>query len=152
MTSEELLELGKRFRVLGDRLIVKRVQYEHPLLAVVGVELQKGLVIAGGPGRRMRRKTAFKQHAMAGGETLYFEDGEETGKIRPMRVKVGDVVEFSPRGQFAFTFEGEDLLVVKEQACYGLVSADPSAGLLFQQSAGYDRNGNFLSGAEQWQR
>jgi hypothetical protein len=160
-----LLELGHRLRVLGDRLIVKRIQYEHPVLAVVGVELQKGLIIAAGSGRRLRRKTPFKQASgHFGGEVIWFEDGAELGTVRPLAVGVGDVVEFSPRNQLPFVFDGtdcwpadgfhagEELISIKEQAVYWRTDDSPSDGLMFQQSAGFDRKGNFLSGAEQWQQ
>ncbi len=139
-------ELGARLRVLRDRVIVKRFEYQHPFLAVVGVALQKGVVVASGYGRRVRRKVKFEQGNL--GRVLYFEDGDETGKIIPMKLHVGDVVEFSPRNQFEFRFEGEDLISVWQNACYCKSSASKSDALLWQQSAGHDRHGNFMSGKE----
>ena len=94
----------------------------------------------------MRRKTRFD--GMPGRPPTYFEDGAETGKIRPMRVKVGDVVEFSPRNQFEFEFEGEKYAMIWEQSIYGTTNDSRSQALLWQQSAGYDKNGNFLPGTE----
>jgi hypothetical protein len=80
---------------------------------------------------------------------MWFEDGDETGKVRPMRVKPGDVVEFSPRGQVEFELMGEPYVMIWEQSIMGV---DPdksqSAALLFSKSAGFDREGNFMSGAE----
>lgn len=143
-------EHAPTLRVLRDRVIVRRFEYQHPLLAVVGVVLQKGEVVAVGYGRRQRRKTAFTGMP---GRTIFFEDGEETGKILPMKVSVGDVVEFSPREQVEFTFNGEQLIAINQNSIYGV---DPSGSkhkaLLFQQSAGFDREGNFLSGKESWDR
>jgi co-chaperonin GroES (HSP10) len=138
-------------RVLRDRVCVKRIEYQHPILAVTGVVLHKGLVVATGYGRRLRRKTRFD--GMPGRPPMWFEDGEETGKIRPMRVKVGQVVEFSPREQFEFTMDGEKYVMLWENAIYGVdPEGSQSKALLWQQSAGYDRHGNFMSGAEAWQR
>jgi len=134
--------------------------------------------VAVGYGRRQRRKTAFKQEMDAGapvigpggkvmtftksnlsGRTLWFEDGPETGAIIPMTVKPGDVVEFSFRNFTLVDFDRigfpgiGHLAFVWQQAIY---SIDPDESLneclMWQQSAGYDRHGNFMSGAESWAR
>lgn len=143
-------------RVLRDRVLIKPLPYVHPVLLTPGVNIQKGVVIAIGYGRRSRRKVRFDR--MEGHlntqRSLYFEDGEETGKVLPMRVKVGDVVEFSPRNVFvvlehdvlqAGLPDVGDLLMVWEQ---GIMSIDPdeslSDALMWQTPAGYDRFGNFL--------
>jgi co-chaperonin GroES (HSP10) len=94
MLTEELEEVGKRTRVLRDRVLVKILPYVHPTLATPGIEINKGVVIAVGYGRRQRRKVAFKQEISEGppvlsadgrvmkfaksklsGKTLWFEDG-----------------------------------------------------------------------------
>src|SRR5208282_5904679 len=112
--TEELEDVGNRTRVLRDRVLVKILPYVHPTLVTPGIEINKGVVIAVGYGRRQRRKTPFRQ-AMDDGapvlgpggkvmkfaksklsdRTLWFEDGDETGQIIPMTVRPGDVVEFS---------------------------------------------------------
>lgn len=156
----ELEDVRDRVHVLRDRVLVKPMPYVHPVLLTPGVEIQKGVVIGVGYGRRQRRKVAFKQMEGQLGRTMYFEDGEETGLIQPMQVKSGDVVEFSFRNVTIVDFdrisgfEGiGDLAFVWQSAIY---SVDPeeslSDALLWQQSAGYDRNGNFMSGAESWSR
>lgn len=173
---EELLEVQRRVHVMRDRVLVRPLTYEHPVLATVGVDIQKGLVIAVGYGRRKRRKTPFYQKMDGFGtgtdKTLWFEDGEETGKILPMQVKPGDVVEFSWRNYTVVDFDRiwdhgancsrgpwreqafpgiGDLVFVWQSA---IMSIDPdeslSDAMLWQQSAGYDRKGNFMSGAESW--
>jgi co-chaperonin GroES (HSP10) len=176
--TEELEEVGRRTRVLRDRVLVKILPYVHPTLATPGIEINKGVVIAVGYGRRQRRKVAFKQEISEGppvlgpggtvmkfaksqlsGKELWFEDGPETGAIIPMQVKPGDVVEFSFRNitlvdfdQVGFPGIGH-LAFVWQKAIY---SVDPDESLqdclLWQESAGYDRHGNFMSGSEDWHR
>lgn len=155
--SPELQEVNKRVRVLRDRVLVKPLPYVNPVLLTPGISIQKGLVVGIGYGRRQRRKVRFDR--MEGHlntqRSLYFEDGAELGTVRPMRVKVGDVVEFSPRNVFVI-FEHDltqaglpaevgDLLMVWES---GIMSVDPeeslSDALMWQTPAGYDRHGNFL--------
>lgn len=144
--TPELRALSKRLHPLADRLIVKRIEYKHATLAVVGIVLQKGLVLAVGPGKERRRKTRFDG---PNGKALWFEDGERLNKPRhPMPFRVGNCVEFSPRGLIEFSIDGIDLLVVRAGACYGTTNESASEALLWQQSAGYDREGNFMSGRD----
>lgn len=157
--TPELEEVGQRTRILRDRVLIKPLPYVHPTLATPGIEIQKGVVIGVGYGRRQRRKVAFKQMEGQLGRTMWFEDGDETGVIMPMQVFPGDVVEFSFRNLTIVDFDRVgfpgigDLVFVWQSAIY---SIDPeeslSDALLWQQSAGYDRKGNFMSGAEDWHR
>ena len=156
--SPKLTEVSRCTRVLRDRVLVKQLPYVHPQLILPGVQIQKGVIVGVGYGRRQRRKVRFDR--MEGHlntqRAMYFEDGEEIGRILPMQVKVGDVVEFSPRNYTTVDFDrwfpgAGDLLFVWQNA---IMTIDPeesqSDALMWQQSAGYDRNGNFLSGAESW--
>jgi len=162
--TPELVEVGQRVRVLRDRVLVKVLPYVHPVLITPGIEIQKGVVVGVGYGRRQRRKVGFQQNmqGQAQGKALYFEDGAETGKILPMQVKPGDVVEFSFRNIELVDFDRfpefynlnlGKLAFVWQKAIY---SIDPdeslSDALMWQKSAGYDRRGNFMSGAEDWHR
>jgi co-chaperonin GroES (HSP10) len=178
MLTEELENVAKNVRVLRDRVLVKILPYVHPTLATPGIEINKGVVIAVGYGRRQRRKVAFKQEISDGppvlgpggkvmqfaksklsGKELWFEDGAETGAIIPMQVKPGDVVEFSFRNIALVDFDRVgfpgigDLAFIWQKAIY---SIDPDESLneclMWQQSAGYDRKGNFMSGSEDWHR
>lgn len=124
--TPDLEDVARRTRVLRDRLLVKILPYIHPTLATPGVEVNKGVVIAVGYGRRQRRKVEFKQGVSDGGppvlgpdgrtlmkfapsklsgRTLYFEDGPETGKIIPMQVRPGDVIEFGFRNVTLVDFD-----------------------------------------------
>jgi hypothetical protein len=156
--TPELEEVGRRIRVLQDRALIKILPYVHPTLETPGIEINKGVVIAVGYGRRQRRKTPFKQMEGSLGRTLWFEDGEETGSIIPMQVKPGDVVEFSFRNITLVDFDRigfpgiGHLAFVWQNAIY---SVDPDESLqdclMWQQSAGHDRHGNFMSGQD-WNR
>jgi hypothetical protein len=158
--TPELEQIGREWKVLRDRVLVKPLPYVHPILATPGIEIQKGVIIGVGYGRRVRKLVPFQQN-MDGraGRTMHFEDGDETGVILPMQVKVGDVVEFSFRNITVIDFDRlgypgiGDLAFVWQNAIY---SVDPDESLneclMWQQSAGYDRNGNYMSGAEEWSR
>jgi len=158
--TPELEQVRARWHVLRDRVLVKRFDYENKAgLYVAGVKLEKGVIVAGGPGRRTRRLIAMKQNEVGGGREMLFEDGMETGAVRPLPVKVGEVVEFSPRNYTEIDFDRLDcpgagvLLVVWAE---GIMLRDPNESkgdaMLFQQSAGFDRKGNFLSGTEHWKK
>jgi hypothetical protein len=175
--TSDLENVAKHTRVLRDRLLVKILPYVHPVLATPGIEVNKGVVIAVGYGRRQRRLVEFKQ-AIGGGppvigpdgktimkfapsklneRKLYFEDGEETGRIIPLQVKPGDVIEFGFRNVTLVDFDrvgfpGIGHLAFVWQAAVYSIDPDESLEdcLLWQQSAGHDRQGNFMSGAESW--
>jgi co-chaperonin GroES (HSP10) len=133
--AKHLAKIAKRLRPLRDFVIVKPLKYEHPTLYVQGIQLRKGVVLAVGPGRRMRRKVAYKNHEENSGSPVYFEDGAETGKVRPMRVKVGDYIEYGFRDLRPFRFEGEDLLCIPEQAIYGTTDDSTHIVVLEPRSA-----------------
>lgn len=156
----ELAQVAATWKVLRDRVLVKRFDYENKAgLYVAGVKLEKGVVVAVGTGRRTKRLIAMKQNEVGGGREMLFEDGPETGAVRPVSVKVGDVIEFSSRNYIEIDFDkcgcpgAGMLLVIWEQ---GIMLRDPTESkgdaMLFQQSAGYDRHGHFLSGAENWKK
>lgn len=148
--NEKLKTLSQTVRPLEDRVLVQRLEYEHPILAVVGVTLQKGIVVAVGPGKRKRRKVRFDllEGHLSTSRALYFEDGAEIGGTHAIYVKPGDVVEFSPRNQIDWEYEGEKLVWIKHSSIYGTTNDSRSEALLWQQSAGHDRHGNFLPGID----
>lgn len=177
--TPELEDVAKRTRVLRDRVLIKPLPYVHPILATPGIEIQKGVVIAVGYGRRQCKKSEMRNAApdptpivLPNGKVARFnktassdkvwmfdDPARETGAILPMQVRPGDVVEFGPRNITIIDFDKVgfpgigDLAFVWQAAIY---SVDPDESLneclLWQQSAGYDRNGNFMSGAEDWHR
>lgn len=182
--TPELLEIAANTRILRDRVLVKLIPYVHPLLATPGMTIQKGIVVATGYGRRERRKVEFRASmgeqemrrpdgtvmkftpTTSNQRTLYFEDGPETGKILPLQVKPGDVIDFGFRNveivdfdriaQF-YNLQVGELVFIWHESIYGIdpeedINKIAGQALLFQQSAGHDRHGNFMSGAEDWHR
>ena len=123
---------------LRDLICVRPIEYQHAFLYVAGIRLRKGTVIAVGPGRRMRRKLPYRKNPERADEVTWFEDGPEVGVIRPMRVKVGDVIEFGWRSGVEFEFQGETLLVIPEQSAYWLSDSRADVGILEPQSMSVD--------------
>jgi hypothetical protein len=92
----------------------------------------------------MRRKTRFYHTLGKEDRATFFEDGDETGEIRPMRVAPGDVVEFSFRQQTPVTIDGIEYIVIPEQSIYWKAPRDGN-GLMAQKSAGFYKQGRFLA-------
>lgn len=124
-----------KLRPLRDLVVVRPFTYEHPVLAVIGIELHKGRVVAVGPGRRMRRKVAYRRHEHNSDQIQWFEDGSELGKVRPMRVKEGDIVEYGFRSGIPFKFGREELVILPEQSIYGLTDDSRHIAVLEPRSA-----------------
>lgn len=147
--NEKLTKVSQTVRPLQDRVLIQRLEYEHPILAITGITLQKGVVVAVGPGKRKKRKIRFDllEGHLSTSRALYFEDGGETGRLHPMYVEIGDIVEFSPRNQVEWEYEGEKFVWVRHGGIYGTSNdSKPHEALLWQASAGTDRHGNYLSG------
>jgi hypothetical protein len=182
--TPQMIEVASKLNILRDRVLVKLIPYIHPVLATPGMTLQKGIVISTGYGRRERRKVEFR-HSMGNQEirgpdgklakfttvggtshTQYFEDGPETGRILPLQVQAGDVIDFSFRNVEIVDFDRlkdfynlqlGSLVFIWHEAIYDVDTEEDtqvlaSQALLFQQSAGHDRHGNWMSGAEDWHR
>ncbi|MFN3585287.1 co-chaperone GroES [Phenylobacterium sp.] len=98
------------FRPLGDRVLVKRVEEEEKTRGGIIIpdtakeKPQEGEVIAVGPGAR-----------------------DESGKIQPLDVKVGDRILFGKWSGTEVKLHGEDLLIMKESDILGVLEADKAA-------------------------
>ncbi len=92
------MDIAKKIRPLGDRVIVKRLEAEEKTKSGIIIpdnakeKPQQGLVLAVGPGK-------------------WDEDGE---KRLGVDVNVGDTVLFGKWGATEVKVEGEDVLVHKE--------------------------------------
>ena len=93
---------------LHDRVLVKRVEEQESVRGGIIIpdtakeKSQEGEVLAVGKGRI-----------------------EKDGKVTPLEVQVGDHILFGKYSgsEIPITFEGEDLLIVKEEEVFGILSA-----------------------------
>ena len=98
------------FRPLGDRVLVKRIEEEAKTKGGIIIpdtakeKPQEGEVIAVGPGAR-----------------------DDSGKVQPLDVKVGDRILFGKWSGSEVKLEGEDLLIMKESDILGVLDADAKA-------------------------
>src|SRR5690349_5618189 len=93
-----------KFRPLHDRVVVRRVDAEEKTAGGIIIpdtakeKPQQGEVIAAGPGAR-----------------------DESGKVNPLDVKVGDRVLFGKWSGTEVRIDGEDLLIMKESDIMGVL-------------------------------
>lgn len=85
-------------RPLHDRLLIKRLEEE--------TKTSGGIII---PDSAKEKPTKGKVVAVGTGYR-----NEETGKITPLEVKVGDVVLFAKWGGTEVKYNNEELLIMKE--------------------------------------
>jgi chaperonin GroES len=92
------------FRPLGDRVLVRRVEEEEKTKGGIIIpdtakeKPQEGEVIAAGPGGR-----------------------DDSGKIQPLDVAVGDRILFGKWSGTEVKLDGEDLLIMKESDILGVL-------------------------------
>ena len=93
-----------KFRPLHDRVVVKRVDAEAKTKGGIIIpdtakeKPQEGEVIAVGPGAR-----------------------DETGKLVPLDLKVGDRILFGKWSGTEIKLDGDDLLIMKESDVMGVI-------------------------------
>ena len=94
-----------KFRPLGDRVLVKRVEEESRTKGGIIIpdtakeKPQEGEVISVGAGAR-----------------------DEAGKIVPLELKAGDRILFGKWSGTEVKIEGEDLLIMKESDVLGVIA------------------------------
>jgi len=92
------------FRPLGDRVLVRRVEEEAKTKGGIIIpdtakeKPQEGEVLAVGPGAR-----------------------DESGKLQPLDVSVGDRILFGKWSGTEVKLDGEDLLIMKESDILGVL-------------------------------
>jgi len=95
-----------KFRPLGDRVLVKRVEEETKTKGgiiipdTVKEKPQEGEVIAVGAGAR-----------------------DDSGKIQPLDLKAGDKILFGKWSGSEVKIDGEDLLIMKESDVLGVLES-----------------------------
>ena len=93
------------FRPLHDRVVVKRLEGEEKTKGGIIIpdsakeKTQEGKIIAVGPGAR-----------------------DESGKLVPLDLKVGDNILFGKWSGSEVKIDGEDLLIMKESDVLGVVA------------------------------
>lgn len=95
-----------KFRPLHDRVVVRRVAAE---------EKSAGGIIL--PDTAQEKPSEAEVLAIGTGHR------DETGKLQPLDVTVGDRVVFSKWSGTEVTIDGEDLLVMKESDIIGVLAA-----------------------------
>ena len=94
------------FRPLGDRVLVRRVEEEAKTKGGIIIpdtakeKPQEGEVLGIGPGAR-----------------------DDSGKLQPLDVKVGDRILFGKWSGTEVKLDGEDLLIMKESDILGVLDA-----------------------------
>ncbi|MBZ9767399.1 co-chaperone GroES [Mesorhizobium sp. CA6] len=92
------------FRPLHDRVLVRRIEAEEKTAGGIIIpdtakeKPQEGEVIAVGPGAR-----------------------DDSGKLAPLDVKVGDRILFGKWSGTEIKLDGEDLLIMKESDVMGVI-------------------------------
>lgn len=92
------------FRPLHDRVVVKRVEAEEKTASGIIIpdsakeKPQQGEVVAVGPGSR-----------------------DESGKVNPLDVKVGDRILFGKWSGTEVKIDGQELLIMKESDIMGVL-------------------------------
>ena len=95
-----------KFRPLGDRVLVKRVEEETKTKGGIIIpdtakeKPQEGEVVAVGPGAR-----------------------DDAGKLVELAVKAGDRILFGKWSGTEVRIDGEDLLIMKESDILGIIEA-----------------------------
>ena len=98
------------FRPLHDRVVVKRIEAEQKTAGGIIIpdtakeKPQEGEVVAVGSGTR-----------------------DDSGKLVPLDVKVGDRVLFGKWSGTEVKIDGQDLLIMKESDIMGVIEATASA-------------------------
>jgi len=99
-----------KFRPLHDRVVVKRIEAEEKTKGGIIIpdtakeKPQEGEVVAAGPGGR-----------------------DESGKLVPIDLKVGDRILFGKWSGTEIKLDGEELLIMKESDVMGVVQSRPAA-------------------------
>jgi len=99
-----------KFRPLHDRVVVKRIEAEEKTAAGIIIpdtakeKPSQGEVIAVGPGGR-----------------------DESGKLVPIDLKVGDAILFGKWSGTEVKIDGEDLLIMKESDVMGVIEGRATA-------------------------
>ena len=99
-----------KIRPLYDRVIVKRIEQQR--------QTASGIVI---PDAASEKPEQGEVLAVGNGRAL------QDGTIRPLQVKVGDSVLFGKYAGQTVKVDGEELLVMREEDIFGVLTQDKEA-------------------------
>lgn len=116
-----------------DWVVIKQQQYKHPSLYVHHQQTHRGVVVAVGPGRYIRKYITKPHPFNSLGETVRegtfrVRMGDQTGGIFPSEVKVGDTVEYSNYGWEEHEIGGEKYIFTREGSILGVALEDSLEG------------------------
>lgn len=100
-----------KIKPLHDRVLIRRIEQEDKTVGGIIIpdsakeKPVKGEVLAVGPGAR-----------------------DDSGKVIPLDVKVGDIVLFTKWGGTEVKLDGEELLILKESDLIGVVEGNAKSG------------------------
>jgi chaperonin GroES len=100
-----------KFRPLHDRVVVKRIESDEKTAGGIIIpdtakeKPQTGEVVSVGPGGR-----------------------DESGKLIPIDLKVGDRILFGKWSGTEVKIDGEELLIMKESDVMGVIEGRPASG------------------------
>ena len=95
-----------KFRPLHDKILVRRIEQEEKSAG--------GIIIPDSA-----KEKPIKAEILAIGSGAR----DETGKVTPLDVKVGDVVVFTKWAGTEIKIDSEDLLILKESDVLGVIAA-----------------------------
>jgi chaperonin GroES len=110
MTVQSFRRTAMKFRPLHDRVVVKRIDAEEKTAGGIIIpdtakeKPSQGEIVAVGPGGR-----------------------DESGKLIPIDLKVGDTVLFGKWSGTEVKIDGEDLLIMKESDVMGVIEGGHAA-------------------------
>src|ERR1700691_2469402 len=99
-----------KFRPLHDRVVVRRLEQDEKTAGGIIIpdtakeKPMEGEITAAGPGAR-----------------------DDTGKLQPLDVKVGDRVLFGKWSGTEVKLDGEELMIMKESDIMGIIEGTPAA-------------------------
>ena len=93
-----------KFRPLGSRVVIERVEEDDKTAG--------GIII---PDSAKEKPAQGKVLAVGAGER------DDSGKVQPLEVKVGDTVLFAKWGGTEVKIDSKDLLIVKESDLLGII-------------------------------
>jgi len=115
-----------QIKPLHDWICVKNVEYKHPIFYVHGAATHKGIVVAVGPGKRIRKWLEVKDPVT--GKPFRARVGAERNAREPMDIVPGDVIEYSNNGWEKREIDGTEYVFVRQGSVIGFTDLEDKQG------------------------